>query len=494
MSNLKKGVVSSFLLIGESILNKLIGLVSTLVLARVLVPEDFGIVAIATLTVGFFEILSNTGSVQYLLRAEKINNSEINTSWTINILLRFVLSLAIVSVSFFASDFYEDSRIQELMLVLSVIYFIEAWQNPGIIYLKRDQDYAGIVKVTLVGKVFAVCSAVSIALYFESYWALIVGQAISKITTLVGYYIVYPYSPKFELTNARKQWTFSGWMIPQSILGFFRTQLDTFLASSMFGKAELGSYHTMKYLAFIPTAYLIVPMTQTFLVEMRRASVEFINFKKLFNAAFFIALLIAAPISTFIYYFHEVTTLVLLGENWVKYSQLLACFSLLITSSVFYQHCAKTLIIFNKPKHLFVYEIITFILIYAILFTVGLSDLVVFTYTRVGLEQLLSLCFLIYTSLKYTDVANLLKLLLGTFIILISCVGSVFIVPFLVSVSYSNFPMAHLVLTALTFFTLFYAIFILCYFLFLRRFSEWEYIYSLMLRILKPIKIKFVRD
>jgi lipopolysaccharide exporter len=492
MSNFKKGVFSSLLLVSESILNKLIGLVSTLVLARVLLPEDFGIVAIATLTVGFFEILSNTGSVQYLLRVEKISNSEVNTSWTINILLRFVLSLAIVSASFFASDYYEDPRIQELMLVLSVIYFIEAWQNPGIVYLKRNQEYAGIVKITLVGKVFAVFSAVSIALYFESYWALIVGQAISKLSTLAGYYIIYPYVPKFELTNAKRQWTFSGWMIPQSILGFFRTQLDTFLAASIFGKAELGSFHTMKYLAFIPTAYLLLPMTETLLVEMRKASIEFENFKKLFNAAFFIALLIAAPISTFIYYFHEVTTLVLLGGNWVEYSQLLACFSLLITSAVFHEHCSKTLIIFNKPKHLFVYEIITFIIVYSILLTIGLSDLVVFTYTRVGLEQLFSLCFLIYTSLRYTDVKNLLKLMLGTFIILMACVGAAFIVPFLVSVS--NTPIAHFVLTAITFFTLFYTIFILCYFVFLRGFSEWQYIYLLTLRIVNPIKIKFVRD
>ena len=69
-NNLKKGVLSSVLLVVDSIAKKLVGLISTLILARVLAPEDFGIIAIATLMVGFIQILSNTGSQQYLLRVE----------------------------------------------------------------------------------------------------------------------------------------------------------------------------------------------------------------------------------------------------------------------------------------------------------------------------------------------------------------------------------------------------------------------------------------
>jgi lipopolysaccharide exporter len=492
MSNLKKGVFASLLLVSQSILDKLIGLVSTLVLARVLLPEDFGIVAIATLTVGFFEILSNTGSVQYLLRAHKINDSDVNTAWTINILLRLVLALALYGSSFFASSYYEDPRLQNLMLALALVYFVEAWHNPGIIYLKRKQEYASIFKVTVSGKVLAVCSAISIAVIYESYWALVVSQAVSKISMVIGYYIIYPFKPKFELRNAKKQWAFSGWIVPQSILGYFRTQLDTFLASSLFGKAELGSYYTMKYIAHIPTSHIILPMTESFLVEMRRVSVDVHNFKKIYNSALLIALLIAAPISSFLYYFHELTTLVLLGEQWTKYSKLLAGFSLLIISATLHQHCCKTLIIFNKPKHILIYEITTFIIIYSILFMVGFGDVMVFTYVRVGIEQLLSLCFLLYVSLKYTDVKTTLRLFFGILLIITSCILSVFGTSFLPSMS--AFALIDLGFKSACFFTLFYANFGLCYFLFLRRFSEWEYISSLIVRISGPVIKKLVRN
>jgi lipopolysaccharide exporter len=485
MSNFKKGVFGSILLVGESFLNKAIGLVSTLILARVLLPEDFGIVAIAMLTIGFFQILANTGSVQYLLRAESIDNSEVNTAWSINILIRIVLCLAIYIASFYAADYYDDDRLKNLLLVLSLIYFCNSLQNPGIIYLKRKQEYWSIVKVGILGKTLAVGTAVFVALYFKSYWALVAGQATGALVSLIGYYLIHPFRPKFELSNARKQWAFSGWMIPQSILGYLRTQLDTILVSSVFGKAELGSYHTMKYIGFIPTSHLIIPMTEVFLVEMRKVASEAHNFYNMFNATLLLTLLIAAPSAAFLLYFHESVTLILLGENWIKYSEILGAFGLLIPASVLHRHCCRTIIIYNKPKHILFYEIGTFIFIYSILFFVGLKDLLLFTYMRVGIEQFVSLGFLLYVSLKYTDVITTLKLFFGIFLIAITSVISILFVSIIPKVS--DIAILNLVVLSACFFLSFYLIFLIVFGLFLRQFSEWKYISSLILRLLSPI-------
>jgi lipopolysaccharide exporter len=491
MSNLKKGIFSSLLLVGESFLNKLIGLLSTLILARVLLPEDFGIVAIAALLVGFFEILSNTGAVQYLLRAKTISEAEVNTSWTINIMLRFSLGIIIYLFSFLAAEYYDDPRLIELMLALSLLFFIDALQNPGTIFLKRNQDYRKIVKVSIIGKILAVGTAVSVALYYQSYWALVAGQATNLIVALVGNYLIVSYSPKFELTNARKQWAFSGWMIPQSIIGFFRTQLDTLLVSSFFGKSELGSYHTMKYIAFIPTSHLIVPMTETVLVELRKASVDQNYFCKMFNASLLITMLIATPIAVFIFYFHEMITLLLLGGNWTKYSELLAIFSLLIPAAAVHRHCCRTLIVYSKPKHILIYEIFSFVFVYTILFYVGLSDLLIFTYARVGVEQVLSLFFLTYVSFKYTNIYSTVRLFVGLFFIISACAISIFLLSLLPIFSLAL--VVNLLMLTSMFFLLFISIFAGFYFLFLRKFEEWQYISSLLIRLSAPLmkKISF---
>jgi lipopolysaccharide exporter len=485
MSNLKKGVVGSLLLVVEAFLNKAIGLISTLILARVLLPEDFGIVAIAVLTIGFFAILSETGSAHYLLRAQSIDKSEVNTSWTINLILRLVLCVIIFGASYLAAAYFEDSRLTALIQVLALVFVFDALKNPAIIYLKRSQEYGKIVKVNIIGKFLAVCVAVSIALYFESYWALVAGQATSVFTGLIGNYLIYPFTPKFELSNAKRQWRFSGWMIPQSILGYFRTQLDTILVSSVFGKGELGSYHTMKYVAFIPTSNLIMPMTNTFLVEMRKAAFDANNFNNVFNASLLIPLLFAAPIAAFLFYFHESVVLVLLGNNWIQYSQLLGIFGLLVPASAVHRHCSRTLIIYNKPKHILIYELITFIVIYGVLFFVGLQDLFVFTYVRVGMEQILSLSFLLYISMKYTNSKTTLKLFFGVFLIATSCTIAIFLLSFVPVLS--DYIVVNLAFKAVLFFVVFYIIFALFYVLVLRYFTEWQYIASLLIRVITPL-------
>jgi lipopolysaccharide exporter len=491
MSDFKRGTLASVMLVGQSILNKLIGLVSTLILARVLLPEDFGIVAIATIAIGFFQILSNTGSLLYLLRKEEVSDSEINTSFTINLLIRGSLCFCMSGVSFIFADWYDDERLILLIIALSIVFFVQTLQSPGVIYLKRAQNYGKIVKLNVISKVFAVTASVFVALIYQSYWALVAGQAISALISSLGSYFIIPYRPKLELSNAKKQWVFSGWIIPQAILGFFRTQLDTILVSSTFGKSELGSYHTMKYFAFMPSAYLIIPISETFLVELRKAKIDHRYFCNQFNASLILVLLLAIPICGFFFKFHEDIIRILLGENWLKYSELLAALSMLIPASSIFHHCCRTIIVHNKPKHILFYEIVSFTLLYGTLFFIGLDNLLFFTYARGSIENIMCLLFLVYVSFRYTSFLNSIKLFVGILAVTSCSYISYYLVdqlPYLLSPLIFDF-----LIKSMCFFLLFYIFIATLHILFLRKLSDWLYLESLVFRFVKPIIVKFVR-
>ena len=488
MSAFKKGIMSSIILVAESILNKIVGLVSTLILARVLLPEDFGIVALGTLFIGFFEVISSIGAAQYLLREKTITDSDINTAFTINFLLRLSLIVVVFLLSFAINEFYDDNRIQGVVLALSVIFFTESLQNPAIAYLKRSQEYGQIVKVTLSGKLLAVITAISIALLYESYWALVAGHAINRFSMLIGYYLIYPYMPKLELVNARKQWRFSIWMLPQSILGFFRTQLDTLLTATYFGKAQLGSYHTMKYIAFIPTSHILIPLTQPLLVELRKASSTKKEFSKIFNASFFMALLIAVPISSFVYFFHELTTEVLLGDNWLEYSELLGIFCIFVSSTVISLQCSKVLIVFDKPNHLLLYEVISFLVIYSILILSGFSNIVEFAKTRVITEVFVISILLIYVSIKYSDFKHFLKLSIALLSICLCAINAVLFVKAIELELLISNVFLKLSVSVISVFLLYVLQLIVLYLLVFRFFEECIYLKSLAMRALAPIR------
>lgn len=484
MSRAKQGILSSILLVLESISKKLVGLVSTLILARVLVPDDFGLVAISALFIGFIQIFVQTGSEQYLLRAEKVDRDIINTSWTINFILKGSVAIVLTLLAPIVANYYGDERLIAIIYVFALVMLIGLFASPGPIYLRREQHYGKIVKLSLIAKVFGVIVAVSIALIYESYWALVLGQCTGTIVRAVGSYFIYPFRPAFCLKNAKEQWNFSGWMIPQAILGYSRTQLDTFLISANFGKEALGSYHVMKYLAFIPSSELILPATQPLLVELAKIKDNKHYFALQYNVTFIITMCLALPVTTYMYFHQTLLVEILLGDKWLAYSNLLGIFVCLIPAFVMLNQARRLLLVHAKTKLFFYYEAIAFSILYGTLFYVGFDDLILFSTIRVGIENALCFVFLLLVASYYTSIKNCARMLLGLLpVVLASYIAGI------ISVTYTNklHYIVELLYSGMFYIISFSLLIVLQYLLFFRLTKEWQYLYGFAAKGLKAI-------
>ena len=189
------------LYVSESFLQKAVGLISTLVLARVLVPEDFGLVAMATIFTGFLNLLANQGGRDYILRAESIDDDMVNTNWTINFMLRASIAMMIALSAPLVAKHFGDQRLINILYFYSFAALITALENPGLELLKREQNVLPIVINNIIGKTLAVITAITIALVYESYWALIIGLFISQATRAIGSYFIHSFRPWFCLRD-----------------------------------------------------------------------------------------------------------------------------------------------------------------------------------------------------------------------------------------------------------------------------------------------------
>lgn len=493
MNTVRKGLIGSVLLVSESLSNKLIGLVSTLILARVLMPQDFGLVAIAVLLLNFLEVMSKTGGILYLLRSDSLTPEDVNTSWTIDLLIKTPLAIIFSLLAPTISDYYGDDRLVNIIYVLSLLIFIQCLKSPGGAFLRREQNYLPIIKLGLIAKFISVVIAISIAIFFHSYWALVLGQFTNSFVLCVGSYFIHSHRPWFTLHNAKRQWLFSMWMIPQAIIGFFRTQLDTLLVSATFDKDVLGSYHIMKYLAFIPSAHIVVPATQPLLVELAKVKHSQFYLKKQFNVSFIVMMTIALPMVTLISSYHQLIISVLLGEDWAPYSSLFSIFCLLIISAAIFQQSMRILLVYGHTKTVFVYEVFSFVIIYSALFWVGIEDIMSFSKIRVGLEVLLSVTLFSYVAIRYTDIKNLFRVLYSMLPLLIGCAVASILADKAINFSESGFINLFIVCSVfyisflLTLATLSFSLF--------KKTIEWSYINNLLVRILfSLVNIKMSKD
>ncbi|MFT6987445.1 MAG: lipopolysaccharide exporter [Psychromonas sp.] len=477
MSAVKKSLFGSLLLVSESITKKLIGLVSTLILARVLVPEDFGLVAIATLTLGFLDVLANTGSKQYLLRIDKIDSDIINTSWTIDFILRAIMAILLFAFTPLLAEYYDDERLEMILYVMASLIIVGQIRNPGLIYLIRQQNYAPTVKLSILTKFIAVGVAIAIALIYESYWALILGTYASVLMGSLGSFVIHPYRPKFCLKNAKEQWKFSSWLLPQSIIGFGRTQLDTIMVSAAADKSALGFYHIMKYIAFIPSSHLLLPATQPLLVQLAKTKHTKSHFSHQYNITFIATMLLTLPMTSLLFFYSELFVAVLLGEKWVNYAELFAAFSLLIPAFAILNQARRVLLVFGKTKHMFYYELVSFTVLYGTLFQIGISDLIRFSYIRVLMENGLCILFMLYITAQYTSAQNMLRLCLATAPIIVSCLISYLVTDLF---PLTAIPLIDVALVTVIFSAVFCIVLTGLYYSFLKNIKEWQFIEGLV--------------
>lgn len=480
MASLKKALTGSFLLSFESVLRKLVGLVSTLILARMLVPEDFGIIAIALMTMGLLEALKQFGGGAYILRAKTVTPGMLNTSWTIGFIsssFMAILSILLIPV---ATSYFEDDRLHNILLVYASLIIVKAAGNPGKFILKKEQNYLPIVKVTIIGKIISVIIAISVALTMKNYWALIAGQYAMALNGTIGSYFIHHHRPKLCLTGFKKQWQFSSWWLLQSIIGYCKSQADTFIVGSLFNKASLGSYHTIKYLASFPTTYLIGPAIEPLLAQL--APIK--DNKNYFNQQYIISLIaplcIAIPGCVFIFNFHELLTLTILGDNWQKYSVLFAVLCINIVTILIQNHANRVLVIHAKTKQLFYFQLVSFGLLYSYILTNDITSIYDFAIIIISFEFAFACVFFTYVSICYTSLKNYLLCLITSVPIIIASIFAIIISNL---ISFQAPLLIEFIITAISFGIIFLTLLIIQIYLLKGISKEWCYIWNLIVKI-----------
>ena len=108
MSLARRVLGSAALLVGIKAVQRSLGLISLLILARLLTPEDFGLIALVSITVHFFDILSNVGSEQYIIQKQAVSEEDLNTAWTIDLLMKAALWLLLMLCAPLLAEFFEQ--------------------------------------------------------------------------------------------------------------------------------------------------------------------------------------------------------------------------------------------------------------------------------------------------------------------------------------------------------------------------------------------------
>ena len=259
----RKILSGTYWLLAGRLVSNAIGLASTLIAARFLLPDDFGLVAIAMGVFGIAGALVELPVGIALVQLETATKADYNTAWTINV-IRGGLVAALMAVSGWpVSIIYDDPRLITVILALALYPALLGLRNSWFEAYTRDMDFRWEALVEASTKLVSFAVVILVCLMTRSYWALPLGLIASGVTALLLSFILSPYLPRFCLSEFRKFFGFSVWLGLGHIADSLRDTAATFLIGKFSGHAKLGAWSVGNLFADRLELVLYAPMERT---------------------------------------------------------------------------------------------------------------------------------------------------------------------------------------------------------------------------------------
>jgi len=242
---------------------RLTGFASVVVLARLLAPEDFGIVAMAAALMGLLEGFVNFGVDLALIQNREAGRKEYDTAWTIRLGQTVLVSGALLAIAPWAGAFYDEPRVEPVVWALAALMLLRGFENIGVVDFRRDLRFGREFVYRFASKISRAVFAIGFAFAIESHWALVLGMLGGTLTTLILSYVMSPYRPRLSLAAFKALWSFSQWMLVLNISQVLGAQGGRFLVGGYAPAAVMGAYTVGTELAAMPTLELRAPVQHT---------------------------------------------------------------------------------------------------------------------------------------------------------------------------------------------------------------------------------------
>jgi O-antigen/teichoic acid export membrane protein len=295
---------------------RLIGLGSILVLARLLSPDDFGLVAMAMLAYGLLETISYAGVDLALMRSGAGTREHFDTAWTVQILQGCFIAAFLMLSAPWVSSYFAEPRIMGLIAWVALKAVIDGFQNIGVVAFRKDLDFGKEFRYTVILKISSVVVVIALAVWLRNYWALIIGSLAASAIGVAISYAMHPYRPRFTLVKMAEIWSFSQWLVIARVGSYLNRKCDEFIVGGYVGTVAMGSYHVASDLATLPSSELVMPIRRAMFPTLAKVTADPEEFRAAvlssFSAIAVICLFIGACLTAVAPEFVSV----ILGPKW----------------------------------------------------------------------------------------------------------------------------------------------------------------------------------
>ncbi|MEI2436135.1 lipopolysaccharide biosynthesis protein, partial [Priestia megaterium] len=320
------------------IFSKLITPIVNVVLARILDPEAFGIIATITIVISFVDIFTDAGFQKYIVQKEFKNNEEKYTYANVAFWTNLILSILLWSIITIGRD--EVAELvgnKELSYVLPVAclqIIFTAFISIQMALYRRDFNFKTLFVIRMATVSIPVIVTIPLAIIGWGFWSIIIGNLASHFfnAILLTYKSEWKPSLKYSFSILKNMLSFSIWSLIEAISIWLTVWVDAFIISKFLDKYYLGLYTTSTSLVNVLMSTITASTVPVLFAALSRLQDDEFNFQKVFLKTQRIVSIVVFPMGVGLFLYSDLATTILLGEKWAMTSNIIGMWAL--TSSL----------------------------------------------------------------------------------------------------------------------------------------------------------------
>jgi lipopolysaccharide exporter len=356
--------------LGLRLSNRALGFVRTIVLARLLFPADFGLIAMAMLVVTGLDSITQTGIQQALIQKKSDIEECLDTAWTVTLMRNLVLCLILVIAAPLVAGFFEAPRLTDIIRVVSLSVLLSGFANIGIVFFQKDLEFDRQFRFEWWASLAEFALTVLLAFWLRDVWALVWGGLAGNVLRVLLSYALHPYRPSFTFNPAvfRELLDFGKWISGYAVVGYAVSQLDSILIGRMLGAESLGYYQMAFLTAVIPSSEVAIAVSMVVFPSYSLLQDQPGRLRESFEKVLQVAAMICMPIGFGILAVAPEFIRIILGERWQEIVLIMQVLSIMGIAKALEGTTNSLLMAVGRPGWLMGFSALQLCLLAAILY------------------------------------------------------------------------------------------------------------------------------
>jgi len=344
--NIKVFQATKWSLITE-IIAKLFVPISTIVLARLLTPDMFGVISTISMVIAFAELFTDAGFQKFIIQNDFKTKEDLYNNANVAFLTNLVLSIIFLCMIIIFRDsiasLLGNNTLGPAIAVSCICIPLGAFSSIQIGLFKRDFEFNTLFKIRLLSLLVPLLITIPFALLYKSYWALIMGTISLKLVNAIYSSLKSRWKPKLQYSFMilRQMLSFSSWTILESISIWFSSYIGILIIGRNLGVYYIGLYQTSMTFVVSILSMISIAVTPVLFTTLSRLQSDDAEFKKMLLFFQSIVALIVIPLGFGLFSFRKFITFLILGDQWDEAANFIGLLGLISAFVIVFSHLSS---------------------------------------------------------------------------------------------------------------------------------------------------------